>query len=216
MPRVCAAATFLTFFVVAPVLAADLSSPPPVTQAYSWAGLYAGLQLGGAWNDTTWRLFSQRGSGFLYGGQLGYNFQFDQLVLGAEGDLSGSTLKVDSQCTAVVGSNCETKLDYLGSLRGRAGVAVDRFMFYADGGVAFAGYRFAQTALLLQSWSNKVHVGWTAGAGVEYAITDNIIGGVEYNYYQFPSETLSGGINPVTINPREMENSVVGKLSYKF
>jgi opacity protein-like surface antigen len=58
-------------------------------------------------------------------------------------------------------------------------------MPYVDGGVAFGGFRFAQTAGLNQSWSDMVHIGWTVGAGVEYAFTDHLIGGVEYNYYGF-------------------------------
>jgi outer membrane immunogenic protein len=156
------------------------------------------------------------GSGFLYGGQLGFNYQVDQFVFGAEGDVSGSTLKADSICAAVSGTNCRTTMDYLASLRARAGVAIDRMMAYADGGVAFGGFRFAQTAGLNQNWSDTVHIGWTVGVGVEYAFTDHLIGGVEYNYYGFPGETLTGGVNPQTISPRESVNTVVAKASYKF
>jgi outer membrane immunogenic protein len=211
--------------VISQVFSADLPQPnpasspivPPVVSVpYSWTGFYGGLQLGGAWDNSTWRLFSQTGSGFLYGGQLGFNYQFDQFVLSAEGDFSGSTLKADSVCAAVAGSNCRTTLDYLASLRGRVGAVVGSIMAYADGGVAFGGFRFAQTAGLIQSWDDTVHIGWTVGAGIEYVLTDHIIGGIEYDYYGFPGETLSGGINPTTIPPRESVNSVVAKASYKF
>jgi outer membrane immunogenic protein len=159
--------------------------------------------------------FSQTGSGFLYGGQFGFNYQIDQFVFGAEGDVSGSTLKADSTCAAVAGTNCETRMDYLAS-RARAGVAFDRVMPYMDGGVAFGGFRFAQTAGLNQSWDNTVHIGWTVGVGIEYAFTDHLIAGIEYNYYGFPSETLSGGRNPTTISVNESTNTVVAKASYKF
>jgi opacity protein-like surface antigen len=37
-----------------------------------------------------------------------------------------------------------------------------------------------------------VHIGWTAGTGVEYAFTDYLIGKREYNYYEFPTVTLDG------------------------
>ena len=153
---------------------------------------------------------------FSMGGQLGVNYQIDQFVFGAEGDVSGSTLKADSICAAVPGTNCRTTMDYLASLRARAGVAFDRVMPYVDGGVAFGGFRFAQTAGLNQSWSDMVHIGWTVGAGVEYAFTDHLIGGVEYNYYGFPGDTLSGGKNPTTIKVDQSMSTVVAKASYKF
>ncbi len=88
---------------------------------------------------------------FLYGGQIGFNYQIDQLVFGAEGDVSGSTLKADSICATVAGTNCRTTLDYLASLRARAGMAIGQFMAYIDGGVAFGGFRFAQTAGLFRA-----------------------------------------------------------------
>jgi opacity protein-like surface antigen len=58
--------------------------------------------------------------------------------------------------------------------------------------------------------------GWTAGTGVEYAFTDHIIGGLSYNYYEFPTVTLGGGINPATITSRQAVNTVLAKASYKF
>jgi hypothetical protein len=55
--------------------------------------------------------------------------------------------------------------------------------------------------------------GLDLGAGVEYAFTNHLIGGIEYNFYGFPGEALSGGINPTTISPRESVNTVVGKAA---
>jgi len=86
-----------------PTLAADIPSPataplPPIAPSFSWGGIYGGVQLGGAMDESTWRLFSQSGWGFLYGGQVGFNYQLGQFVLGGEGDLGGSTLKADSFC----------------------------------------------------------------------------------------------------------------------
>jgi outer membrane immunogenic protein len=121
--RSCAFAVVIALFGIGPALAADLPPPaspplpPPILPSYSWTGWYGGLQLGGAWEKSNWRLFSQTGSGFLYGGQLGFNYQIDQFVFGAEGDVTGSTLKADSICAAVAGTNCRTSMDYLASLR---------------------------------------------------------------------------------------------------
>jgi opacity protein-like surface antigen len=97
--RSCAFAVAIPLFGIGPTLAADLPPANPISPpAIAWTGSYGGLQLGGAWDESSWRLFSQTGSGFLYGGQIGFNYQIDQFVLGAEGDVSGSTLKADSIC----------------------------------------------------------------------------------------------------------------------
>jgi outer membrane immunogenic protein len=63
---------------------------------------------------------------------------------------------------------------------------------------------------------DTAHVGWTAGTGVEYAFTDRIIGGLEYNYYEYHTVTLGRGISPVTITSRQSVNTVIAKTSYKF
>jgi outer membrane immunogenic protein len=170
-------AVVIILLAVEPTMAADIASPPPppppapapppIASPYSWSRLYGGVRLGGAWDDSEWRLFSQSGSGFLYGGQLGFNYQISQFVLGAEGDLSGSTLTADGICAANVGTNCQTQMNYLASVRARAGMAFDRLLVYGDGGVAFGGFKFAQTEGLLQSWDATTHIGWTAGTGVE-------------------------------------------------
>jgi outer membrane immunogenic protein len=158
--RVYVLGAALAFATAAPALAADLELKAPAVlpiARYSWAGVYGGAQGGGGWDQSTWRLFSQNGSGAFYGGQLGYNYQMGQFVVGTEGDLSGSTLQASRICAAVAGSNCQTKLDYLASLRGRVGAAFERLMIYGDGGVAFGGFRFAETTVLIQSWANQVH-----------------------------------------------------------
>jgi outer membrane immunogenic protein len=113
-------AALISVASLSPLRAADLltkaqSLRAPVGTPYLWTGLYGGLQLGGGWDRSTWRLFSQSGSGAFYGGQLGYNYQIDRYVLGAEADLAGTTLKADSLCATLAGTNCETKLDYLAS-----------------------------------------------------------------------------------------------------
>lgn len=200
-------------------------APAPAYAPYSWTGFYIGGQLGGAWNDSSWSTapgtppfasFGTPGSGFLYGGQVGYNYQIGQFVLGAEGDVAGLDLSGDNQCSTTLGTTCRTKQDWLGSIRARAGFAIDRLLLYADGGVAFTDYHFAETSPLVQSWGGGSRTGWTLGLGAEYAITDHFTGGVEYNYYDFGGAVGNGGFNPPSVKFHESENSVVGKVSYKF
>jgi outer membrane immunogenic protein len=145
-------------------------APLPVASTYNWSGAYIGLQVGGGWNDSRWSqigspTFNTNGSGAVYGGQIGYNYQFDKYVIGIEGDFAGSSVKGSNQCSTTSGSICETKQDYLASIRGRVGYALDRFLIYGDAGVAFTKYKFAETQLFLQSFGGGSRVGWTAGLG---------------------------------------------------
>ncbi|RUU48979.1 outer membrane protein, partial [Mesorhizobium sp. M2C.T.Ca.TU.002.02.1.1] len=127
-----------------PVLAADLVQPV-AAMPFSWTGFYIGGQAGGGWNDSHWSgtfvPFNTNGSGGVFGGQIGYNWQIDRYVIGIEGDFAGSTVKGDNQCSDDAGTVCQTKQDYLGSVRGRLGYAVDRFLIYGDAGVAFTKYK---------------------------------------------------------------------------
>jgi outer membrane immunogenic protein len=106
--------------------------------------------------------------GAIAGGQIGVNWQFDSFVVGAEGDGSW----VDWTGTNAVGT-----------VRLRGGFAFDRFLAYGTGGAAF------------QDFNN---VGWVAGGGVEYAVTDNWTVGVEYLHYDFGndgSDVIRGRVN---------------------
>jgi opacity protein-like surface antigen len=78
--RSCALAVIVALSAIGPASAAGLPpagaiSSPAVAPLYSWTGWYGGLQLGGVSDESSWRLFSQTGSGFLYGGQLGFNIR---------------------------------------------------------------------------------------------------------------------------------------------
>ena len=154
--------------------AADIPtfSPPPAPMlsttpiAYNWSGFYVGAHGGWGFGDGAFD------DGFVVGGQLGVNWQFNSFVLGAEGDGSW---------TDWGGS------DAVGTVRLRGGFALDRFMPYVTGGAAFQDFE---------------DVGWVAGGGVEFALTDNVSAGVEYLHYDFDDDTsdvIRGRIN-ITFN----------------
>ena len=151
-------------------MAADLPimSPPPAPMlsttpiAYNWSGFYIGAHGGWGFNDGAFD------DGFVVGGQLGINWQFNNFVFGLEGD--GSFVDYGS-------------IDSLATIRARAGLAFDRFLVYGTGGGAFEDFD---------------DLGWVAGAGVEYAFTDFVSAGVEYLHYDFDdgsSEVIRGRVN---------------------
>lgn len=179
--------------------------------AYDWTGPYVGLQAGYGWGENDVKatqldtseidvgrqavgVFPERdGSidmdGFIGGLHAGYNWQMDSLVLGVEGDIEYADLDGD---TDIVGANdfkigeASQEIDWLGSLRLRAGFAFDRALIYATGGLAVGGVEVEGSlpnALNSEDASNNdTEWGWTIGGGVEYALTDDLSARLEYRY----------------------------------
>jgi outer membrane immunogenic protein len=186
--------------------AADIEAPPAV---YDWTGGYIGIQGGYAWGKTdseteldpdfdavdSLDVDDFQANGFVGGAHIGYLLQSDSFVYGIEGDIEYADLKdkVDIDFTDGVavgdGGEAEKKIDWLGSLRLRAGFAADRALFYATGGLAVGGVSLetdlspVATGIGLSNDDyEKTKWGWTLGAGVEYAVTDALSARIEYRY----------------------------------
>jgi outer membrane immunogenic protein len=198
--------------------AADLPQPPPpqapaayvpvVAPVYNWGGIYVGINGGYGFGSSNWtdpsNPVGSTGSfntdGFLIGGTLGFNYQMNALVFGVEGDIDWQSLSgtsTGSFCTGVASSavavtgaglSCQTKSDWLGTIRGRVGYAADRVLFYGTAGGAFGNVQTGLNGLSLQS---STEFGWTAGAGVEVAFADNWTARVEYLYVDLGNTTCN-------------------------
>lgn len=205
----CAAATSL---------AADLPAtaqyvPPPAPVAYDWTGFYAGLNAGIAWLGEDITAFpdfgppfaaSESDTGFTFGGQVGYNHQIDNLVLGVEADLNyldaGSDLTFAGKST----TSWDSDYDWFATIRARAGFASDETLFYATGGVAFLGGDFdiASAGFAAGSASDdETLLGYAIGGGVEHAFSPEWSGKIEYLYADFESHTISDGVAAVKTRP---------------
>jgi outer membrane immunogenic protein len=113
-------------------------------------------------------------------------------VFGLEADAAGSSLK-DSQ-TVVFGGAAftgEDKIDALGSVTGRVGVAVDAALFYAKGGYAWANNKVSISAPGLTASDSKVHSGYTVGGGIEYMFAPNWSAKGEYMFTHLESQTYT-------------------------
>jgi outer membrane immunogenic protein len=146
--------------------------------------------------------------GIIGGGTVGYNVQNDTLVYGVEADLSyfNKTRKSSFSGAPIPGlaplgltTSAEQKLRWLGTARGRVGfVASEQLLLFATGGLAFGGVK-TTTAVVANgapavAWagsSSKTKVGWTLGAGAEYAFTENVSFKGEYLYYKLGSVDTS-------------------------
>lgn len=178
---------------VAPAAAADVIVPdpiitPPVATLYDWSGAYVGIQLGYGWADidrvnTISFANSFDADGFLGGVHIGTNFQSGAWVFGLEGDIEYSGIDGDD---AGVGGTLDTiDIEWMGSLRGRVGYAWDRLLLYGTAGLAFADVEADNSGLVSDS---QTHIGWTAGAGAEYAFGENWTTRLEYRYADLGSE----------------------------
>jgi outer membrane immunogenic protein len=149
---------------------------PYLSPLYNWSGFYAGINGGGGWGSSSWDSAGDVDvSGGVIGGTLGVNYQVNQAVFGLEGDLDWSNLKGTTTTNCALG--CETRNDWLGTVRGRAGFAFDRFLPYFTGGVAFGNVKASTPGF---PGGSETKAGWTLGAGLEFAVAGNITAKVEY------------------------------------
>jgi len=193
-------------------------------------------------------------NGAIGGAHIGYNWQIAQWVLGVEADVDATNyhgkafgLNTDPTNGNFFGNALSDKIrsSVEGSFRGRVGFAWDRVLFYGTGGIAFAdvtndyGESFpcfqgvpipgmvpgCFVGLTFDSRTRTL-VGWTAGGGIEYAVTPNWLIGVEYRYTDFGRFTdtgLLGNTNPgvsfgseADVHHHLTQNRVQARVSYKF
>lgn len=162
---------------------------------YSWSGAYAGIQGGAGWAKLKERIGSPslKGSldGGLLGGFVGYQTQFsNNFVLGIEGDLERNW---NAKKQRLGGVEHKTALDITGSVRARAGYAIDRSLIYVTGGWAAARGIDEATGIRGTAKSKSTGRGWTIGAGIEQAFTDNLVGRLEYRYTDYGSAKNTPG-----------------------
>lgn len=251
--------------------AADLPSraPPPAyippAPIFTWTGIYLGGQIGYAWGSGNlhYTLFDPTGtgtilstgvggtpSGVIGGAHVGYNYQINQWVIGLEGSVDGTSLSntVAASFPALFSGSAitaNTSANIQGSIRGRLGVAWDRALIYATGGVAFGGfdtnYSFIGNtngnpaingggAIFGSNSISNTRVGWTVGGGIDYAVTNNWSIFAEYRYTNFGTISAPGlaaaafatgtapGLVSAAINSNRTinQNQVQVGFSYKF
>ncbi|AEQ09179.1 outer membrane protein Omp [Brucella melitensis NI] len=177
-------------------------------------------------------------SGFVGGVQAGYNWQLaNGLVLGGEADFQGSTVKsklVDNGDLSDIGVagnlsgdesfGLKTKVQWFGTVRARLGFTpTERLMVYGTGGLAYGKVKTSLSAYddgeSFSAGNSKTKAGWTLGAGVEYAVTNNWTLKSEYLYTDLGKRSFNY-IDEENVNIN-MENKVnfhtvrLG-LNYKF
>jgi outer membrane immunogenic protein len=171
--------------------------------------------------------------GVLGGGYLGYNQQFFQnLVLGLEADVEGANIhNFASAWGAGLGPySVESYNNWRASLRGRIGYAMGHTLLYATAGAAWANFQtahnfvfnpnpnsnFPYPPILPSDNSNTTPVGWTVGAGLEYAFMGNLAARLEYRYSDFGSVKINSQTPTLYYTDRASDHTLRVGLSYRF
>jgi outer membrane immunogenic protein len=181
---------------------------PLYSAPYNWTGFYLGINGGGGFGHSNWNGVGSNGfntSGGLVGGTIGYNWQFNQTVIGLEGDADWSSIR-GSSSNATLGS-IETRNNYLATVRGRVGYAFDRILPYVTGGLAIGDVK-ADTPF---TSTDNTRAGWTVGGGLEFALAGPWTAKVEYLYADLGKDTNLAGTN-VDFHT----NVVRAGLNYRF
>ncbi len=191
------------------VFAADMGfkAPPPPAPAPTWTGFYIGGFAGAGWGTDSASLSSVSfggntvgiglpiaqvsNSGFLGGGQVGYNYQAGWMVFGVEGDFSGTGITGTAPC--VVLFSCQSRDNWLATVSGRFGGVTDNgnLLVYVKGGGAWLNETGSLTNtlpilnIITTTSASNTFGGWLLGLGTEYKFTANWSAMIEYDYMDF-------------------------------
>jgi outer membrane immunogenic protein len=207
---------------------------------FDWSGYYVGAHLGGAtaeaqstevvfpnspelFQATT---FGNSENSVTGGVQAGWQRQFGKLVAGVE--VGFNLLQFDNTDTSplllLVGEppvNRSVQVSDIFTLTGRVGYADGRWLAYAKGGLANGevDVDYRQLSTGATSSSSGRDTGWTAGVGIDYALTPNLFLGVEYNFIHFRADIVPP---PIAFPPTRFDDldvdiqNVVVRLNYRF
>ena len=218
-------------------------APPPIYVAppFSWTGFYVGGNIGGAWGrrTVTDSLFGlslnnsvNNNGAFIGGGQLGYNYQFGNFVLGIEGDFDG-VANTNTAANGVVGPGIGTILltsnnRWITTLAARVGVANNTWLFYGKAGGGWVGsdkFTITNTATgaSITGSNTDTNSGWLVGAGIEWALAPNWSVKIEYDYLGLNSQTFTApaggflaGDTFTTSNPNVQMVKVGANYLFKY
>ena len=198
---------------------------PVAASPSSWAGFYLGAHAGYGWGDdpgsvptvlfpgvTAANVGGVKSQGWVGGGQLGYNWQYNRFVTGFEIDLSAADINGNSDTATVVpvpgvtvSTSFDEKVKYLGTTRGRLGwLATDNLLLYGTAGLAWERFERTSTQTVTTptgttrdvSTTPSDRFGWVAGVGGEMMLgSSNWIGRLEYLHYDFGRINSDGSFN---------------------
>ena len=172
--------------------------------------------------------YSYRVNGPVAGLFVGGNYQLNKIVLGVEGDWQWSNLIGNNQILAPLGAvgvfpggpfTISTTVKDYAAVRGRVGLALDRFLVFGTGGWAWGNpltsYALTNAAPFFNNGGSAI--GWTAGLGVDYAFTDSVFGRIEYRYTSLATVGfVSAATNSAVASDHLPISDLRAGIAYKF
>jgi outer membrane immunogenic protein len=236
---------------VAPIAAAPAYAPE------TWTGFYAGFEGGGGWDKASFSSTGANilgivllplsfpgnsGSGGVWGGFFGYNWQYGPIVGGLEVNIDSTDIRSSTGVFTplftppVQVASQQFKTEVLASIRGRLGYLVlPNLLLFGTGGIGFDHARLSNTPIAfapnfppIGDTAGVNEIGWVAGAGAEYRLWEHLLLRVEYLHYDFgttsttiqPSVFSVGGVGilpvPTNLNVDHRVDVVLGGIAYKF
>ena len=215
-----------------PAMAADLGQPPVIAPVYNWTGFYFGGNGGyGLGNSSTNYTAigltpfstSQSMNSWVAGGQLGFNWQFNEnWVFGAEADIQGTGQNSTATLPSLgIAGSFEQRLPFFFTARLRLGfLPVDSWMLYVTGGAAYGEVETnaTVTTTAATSMSSSTNIGWTVGGGTELLISGAWTAKLEYLYVDLGTVSTPGtGTFPTLNTGSHVTESIVRVgVNYQF
>ena len=173
-------ATGLAISITALALATPASAGPNGSQEFDWSGFYLGAHTDYSFSKgkdiaTAKTLKSKT---FDLGLHTGYNIQWDSMILGFEADINPLTFSKNKNLTGAI---TRAHFQPLATTRLRMGYAMDRALLFGTGGLSFGSGSLKGGG----KKSDKMHVGWVLGGGMEYAVNNNWILRAQYLYHNY-------------------------------
>jgi outer membrane immunogenic protein len=166
-----------------------------------WSGVYFGLHSGYQWSSIDSR-FTDLGTGFsvdqssAFGGaHIGVQHQFNNIVVGVEGNFDTMFKETDGSTTCPNPAfRCHGHVDDIWSVGPRIGWAAGHWMPYATGGyasarVSYTGNAVAPFPFVAFDSASTRNNGWYLGGGVEWMVSPGWTAGIEYRHYEFDGAT---------------------------
>ena len=211
------------FLLSATAVAAKAQAIDPIADArsvYDWSGFYIGAQGGWGWadqdlEDATGLDGTVELDGAFFGPVAGFQKQWDNnFVLGAEIEANWSDIDGQDSLPGAVGRTFGS-VEIFGSAGLKAGYAWNRFLLYGTGGLAGAETESLQRVGPLSSSDHDASFGWMAGAGFDYALTDQIVLGLQYRHYDLGEADYELGFFPDRSGEVDLD-TISGRFTVRF